>query len=94
MLLNVIMAVGIYPVFVILYVILKNNAKPQKGRYFSVTFKKEWLDSEETKRQIENVNKQYKKELLIAFLISMIVPSISFRRVSSCFISDFSPSLP
>lgn len=78
MLINVIMAVGIYPVFAILYVILKNNGKPKKNRYYSVTFKKEWLESEETKRQIENVNKQYKKELLIAFLISMIVPSISF----------------
>ncbi len=78
MLLNVIMAVGIYPVFVIMYVILRKNAKPQKGRYFSVTFKSEWLEEEETKKKLEEVNKAYCRELLWAFVISMVVPSVCF----------------
>ncbi len=78
MLLNIIMAIGIYPVFVIMYVILRNNAKPQKGRYFNVTFKKEWLEEETTKRKIEELNRQYNKELLIAFLVSLAVPSVCF----------------
>lgn len=78
MLLNVMMAVGIYPVFVIMYVILRKNAKPQKGRYFSVTFKSEWLELEETKKQLEEVNRRYEKELLMSFIVSMVVPSICF----------------
>ncbi|MBE5875952.1 MAG: hypothetical protein E7290_03580 [Lachnospiraceae bacterium] len=78
MLLNVIMAVGIYPVFVIMYVILRKNAKPQKGRYFSVTFKNEWLEDEETKKTLEEVNKAYDGGLLRAFIISMAVPALCF----------------
>ncbi len=78
MFLNIMMAVGIYPVFLVMYVVLKKHLTPQKGRYFSVSFKKEWLEEEETRAKIEEVKNGYLKGLRCAFFLSAIVPVVCF----------------
>lgn len=78
MLFNVMMAVGILPVLLIMYVVLKRNAKPVKNRYFSVTFRPEWLEVESCKQKLETVTKQYDKNLLVVLIVSMAVPLTGF----------------
>lgn len=78
MLFNVMMAVGILPVFIIMYVVLKRNARPIKNRYFSVTFKQEWLEEDSCKQKLEIVTNQYHKNLLVALIVSMVVPMACF----------------
>ncbi len=75
--LNWILGLGMYPIVFILYFVLKNTAKPQKGLVFGVTVKKEWLSDEEITAITDEYNKKMKRNTLIMAVLPV-----------SCFLTD------
>lgn len=45
MILNIIFAIAMYPMILIIFYVMKVDAKPKNGIYFGVQLKEEWSES-------------------------------------------------
>lgn len=78
--LAIIFFVGLYPVLLILYFMMKGAGKMQDGCCFAVHMKKEWLETDSIKAVQEDYARQLKRVtqiLALIPLVTLILPTVS-----------------
>lgn len=78
MVINIIMAVCLYPVLFIISYVMKSPAKYENGLLFGVTMKKQWMQEQELKELTDALCRRYKKELRLWTLFCAVVPLVCF----------------
>lgn len=67
---SIILIVCLYPCILFMYAMIKNEATPEGGLYYGVTLNKE----QQKEPKIEQISKEYKKQMRRAFWILMLIP--------------------
>lgn len=80
MILNIIFAIAMYPMILIVFYVMKVEAKPKNGVYFGVKLKEEWINTEEVNLIVKAFNKEFKRLNIIFAVIPVsffLIPSTS-----------------
>ena len=71
---NIIMAVGLYPVLLIMYFVMKHTALPKNGMAFGSKMKSEWLKDS----GVDIIKTEYLQEMRICFWSLVVLPLVAF----------------
>ena len=73
MMLFILMGACMYPVLLILYAIMRYYGKPRGGLLFGVRMQPGW----EQEPEVEDIRRQFRKEMLIWLLVLAVVPVVT-----------------
>ena len=75
---KIILVLCFYPIVFLMYYFIKKLDRFEKGTFHGAVMKTEWFDNPENKPFLDGVSKDFKKEMKIFLIVSMVLPVFLF----------------